>query len=436
MIHAPSVPLPRWPRLAHTDAPLIPALAVVALLAVPAEPDAATGSTGATLADAASAVLVAHCVLRLLRDRRRPLTRTAAVLLGLPVIGITAAVFGSAGPATGLAGAVRHLQIFVLVPAALLLLLRDRRDARLVAAAVVALALAEGAVGVHQYVTGTGASYMGQDIRAVGTFGATDVMGMAAVVGYGLVCALGLALAPRSRGQRRAALLCAALLVLPLVLSFSRGAWLATAAACTAQLLLAGRRISVPALAAGTAAAVVLVVGLGVGTGLLRERVASITQVTDAPDRSVTDRYTMWVASIGMWREAPVTGVGLKGFPAYRDSHASLALSSGGDTAGAGAVFRRQPLLSPHNMYLLILSEQGLLGLTALLGSWLALLTLGLRRLSRTVRGKDCGLIACGLLIWQLVDFLYADIGGPSTVLTAIGLGLAAWWALAGTAAP
>ena len=43
----------------------------------------------------------------------------------------------------------------------------------------------------------------------------------------------------------------------------------------------------------------------------------------------------------------------------------------------------------------------------------------------------DCGLVAVGLLVWQPVDFLYADIGGPSTVLTAVVLGLVAWWALA-----
>ena len=28
------------------------------------------------------------------------------------------------------------------------------------------------------------------------------------------------------------------------------------------------------------------------------------------------------------------------------------------------------------------------------------------------------------------VDFLYADIGGPSTILTAVMLGVAAWWSL------
>jgi hypothetical protein len=56
-----------------------------------------------------------------------------------------------------------------------------------------------------------------------------------------------------------------------------------------------------------------------------------------------------------------------------------------------------------------------------------------MRRLLR-VRGPvlDCGLVACGLLVWLLTDFMYGDIGGPSTVLIAVGMGLVAWWALAG----
>lgn len=175
----------------------------------------------------------------------------------------------------------------------------------------------------------------------------------------------------------------------------------------------------------------VLVGGLGLGATALEERLTSITQVADAPDQSVVDRYTMWAAAGDMWSGHPVTGVGLKGFPAHRDGHASLALSSGSETGGAGQAYRRQPLLSPHNMYLLILSEQGLLGLVTVAGSWLALLLFALRRLRRTVRARDCALPACGLLLWQLVNFLYSDIGGPATILTGICLGLAAWWALA-----
>ncbi|MEV0554029.1 O-antigen ligase family protein [Streptomyces sp. NPDC050597] len=390
---------------------------------------------GGTVADAVSGLVVLFCAIRLVRDRRRPLSRTAAVVLALPVVGIALAAAGAASPGAGITGLVRYLQIFVLVPAAVMLLIRDRRDARLVAWSLIGLALWQGAIGVHQYATGTGASYMGEEIRAVGTFGAADVMGMATVVSFGVVCSLGLALGAGPGRQRTVAALCSLALLLPLALSFSRGAWIATAVTCGAQLALAGMRRAVKVFAVVAAASVILVGGLGVGTAMLQERISSITQVADAPDQSVTDRYTMWAAAVDMWRDQPLTGVGLKGFPDHRDGHASLALSSGSDTEGAGAGFKRQPLLSPHNMYLLILSEQGLLGLLALAGSWLALLVCGLRRLFRARRqaphGLDCALVACGLLTWQLVDFAYADIGGPSTALTAVLFGLGAWWALA-----
>jgi O-antigen ligase len=418
------------------SAPLLPAVAVIALLTVPASP-AADGSAGTgNVADAASALLVLHCLIRVVRDRARPLTRTAAIVLGLPVLGVSVAAITAHDPAAALPGVARYLQLFVLVPAALLLLLRDRKDFRTVAGALVALGLVQGGVGVTQFLTGTGASYMGEDIRAVGTFGPTDVMGMATVVSYGLIAAVGLALgddrrAPRLR--RTVALVCAGLLAVPLVLSFSRGAWIATAFALLLQLVLSGPRRAARVVLVAGALGVVLVGGLGIGSKMITDRVDSITRVTAAPDQSVTDRYTMWAAAAGMWRTDPVDGVGLKAFPAYRDSHSSIALSAASDTDGAGASFQRQPLLSPHNMYLLILSEQGLLGVVTLVGSWAALLVCALRRLPgarRTRTGSDCALVVVGLLGWQLVDFAYADIGGPSTVLTAMMLGLSAWWAL------
>ncbi|MFD5783448.1 O-antigen ligase family protein [Streptomyces sp. NPDC126933] len=429
-------PAGRWRAVLRRSAPLLPAVAVIALLAVPSVSAADASGGSGNAADVASALLVLYCLVRVLRERARPLTRTAVLVLGLPVLGVTVAAITSHDPASSLPGVARYLQIFVLVPAALLLLVRDRADFRLVAGSVVALALAQGSVGVVQYLTGTGASYMGEDIRAVGTFGPTDVMGMATVVSYGLVIAVGFALADEwnaPRGQRAVALVCAGLLCVPLALSFSRGAWIATAVALVLQLALSGVRRAAGIMLAAGALGVVLVGGLGVGSHMITERLDSITRVADAPDQSVTDRYTMWAAATDMWREQPVTGVGLKGFPAHRDSHASLALSSGSDTEGAGRIFQRQPLLSPHNMYLLVLSEQGLLGLVALASSWAALLVCALRRLPgarRSRRGSDCALAAAGLLIWQLVDFTYADIGGPSTVLTAVVLGLAAWWAL------
>ena len=427
MTHALTLPRVRqWP-------PVLPVLAVVALLALPLTPG---DEGGAGPADAVSALVVVYCAIRLVRDRRRPLSRTAVVLLGLPVAGLALAATGAASPGAGIGGMGRYLQVFVLVPAAVMLLIRDRGDFRLLAWAFVGLAGWQGAIGTHQYMTGTGASYQGQDIRAVGTFGASDVMGMATVVSFGLVCAVGLALGRTSVRERAVAAAVAVALLLPLALSFSRGAWIATAVTCGAQLMLAGLRRALTVTAAVAATAVILVGGFGLGSAQLQERIDSVTRVTDAPDQSVTDRYTLWAAAAGMWREHPLTGVGLKGFPEHRDAHASLALSAGSDTEGAGADFRKQPLLSPHNMYLLVLAEQGLLGLLALAGCWLGLLVCGLRGLFRVRRdgpGLDCALVACGLLIWQLTDFLYADIGGPSTVLTAVCFGLVAWWALVGS---
>ncbi|MGW0843651.1 O-antigen ligase family protein [Streptomyces sp. NPDC002787] len=413
--------------------PVLPVVAVLALLALPLDP---SSEGGPGPADAMSGFLVLFCVVRLVRDRRRPLPRTAAVVLGLPVLGLVVAALGTYSPEAGITGMGRYLQIFVLVPAAVLLLIRGQGDFRLLAWSYVGLAGWQGAVGVHQYVTRTGASFQGERIRAVGTFGPQDVMGMATAVGLGLVCAFALALGRTSVRERAVALACALALLLPLALSFSRGAWIATAATCTLQLGLTGLRRALKVAAAVAAAGVVLVGGLGVGTALLEERIDSITQVADAPDQSVADRYTMWAAATDMWREHPLTGVGLKGFPEYRDTYASPALSSGSDTEGAGAAYRKQPLLSPHNMYLLVLSEQGLIGLMAFAGSWLALLVCAVRATVRArasgSHGLDCGLVACGLLAWQLTDFAYADIGGPSTVLAAVSLGLVAWWALAG----
>ncbi|KPI28980.1 hypothetical protein OV320_4235 [Actinobacteria bacterium OV320] len=423
-----ALPLPR----ARTLSPVLPVVAVVALLGLPIGPG---GEGGAGPAAALSALVVLFCAVRLLRQRRRPLSRTAALVLGLPVVGLALAAMGASSPGAGLSGLGRYLQIFVLVPAAVVLLVRDRADFRVLAWSFVGLAGWQGAVGVHQFVTGTGASYQGENIRAVGTFGPQDVMGMATVVAFGLICAVGLALGRTPVRQRVIAACSALALLVPLALSFSRGAWIATVLTCAIQLALAGPRRALKVGAVTAAAGVILVGGFGVGSAMLQERVTSITQVRDAPDQSVTDRYTMWAAAVGMWRDQPLTGVGMKGFPEHRDGHASLALSSGSDTDGGGGGFVKQPLLSPHNMYLLILSEQGLIGLLALAGGWLAMLACGLRgwfRVRHSGPGLDCALVACGLLIWQLVDFTYADIGGPSTVLTAVVFGAVAWWALVG----
>ncbi|MFD7922842.1 O-antigen ligase family protein [Streptomyces sp. NPDC059740] len=435
----PPAPRPRGrtpclPAAAEKLLPALPVCAVLLALCLPVPRGDVASSGHATLPDLVSALAVLWCALSLLRHRSRPLRPVTALLWGAPVLAFAAATLTSGDVPASLPGLVRWMQIFVAVPAAVTLTLRRTDHVRAACWALVTTALVQGAVGVHQNLTATGASYRGQDIRAVGTFGALDVMGMSVVVGCGLVAALALGAGAPShrRTQRWTAYGCAAALTLPLICSYSRGAWIATAVAGTVVLLMTGPRRALAVLAALAAGAVVLVAGLGVGSATVGERLTSIARIHDAPDQSVVDRYALWDAALGMWSDAPVTGVGLKRFPADRDGHAPLGLSAGSDTAGAGGQFVREPLLSPHNLYLLVLSEQGLCGALAVVGGWAAMLVAGVRRLHDTrLRGRptDVGAAATGVLVWMLVDFFSSDIGGPSTVLTGVVLGLGAHWA-------
>ncbi|MCE7080672.1 O-antigen ligase [Streptomyces sp. ST2-7A] len=421
--------------------------AVTLLLAVPV-PLPLPGAAATGVADLASLFLVLCCVPLLLRPRpagAERLSPRVLLVVAVPAVACAVVTVAAGDPLAAVPGFARHLQVFVLIPLALLVALRAPGPARWAAALLLLPAVVQGTVGTIQYLTGTGASYMGEDIRAVGTYGPQNVMGMAGVVAAGMVVAVAFALGgpPRAPDARRtrtpraltrslAAPLCAVALLVPLVVSFSRGAWIATAVACAAMLLLAGRlsRRVLLLLACGS----VLAVGLAAaGSGQVADRLTSIVRVTDTPDQSVIDRYALWDAALTMWREEPWTGVGPRGFADHRDAAASVALSSGSDTGGAGWEFERQQLLSPHNMYLLVLAEQGLLGATATFGAWAVLLVGCLRRLRIVPPGpsRRLGLAATGLLLWQLVNFLYADIGGPTTVVTGLAFGLAAWWALA-----
>ncbi|HEU4349355.1 MAG TPA: O-antigen ligase family protein, partial [Actinoplanes sp.] len=294
------------------------------------------------------------------------------------------------------------------------------------------------------YLTGTGASFAGQNVRAVGTFGAQDVMGMSTVVGYGIVVAIGLALV--QRGKVRLVLLgLAALLAVPLLLSLSRGGLIATVGAIAMMMLVMSPRLALRTALFGSAAAIVLIGALGTTTKVAT-RLATIGTSVTGPDRSVSDRYELWGTAIAIWRDHPATGVGLKMFAAYRDAYAPLHLSSGSDVAGPDLAFRRAPLLSPHNMYLLVLSEQGLIGAIAFGGLLFGLLVMTWRR-TREVSGRTgitegrlpdgrlISAVSVGVVSWTLLNFLFSDIGGSPAILMSVLLGLALGWAAQPTGA-
>ncbi|MBW8486901.1 O-antigen ligase family protein [Actinomadura parmotrematis] len=384
-----------------------------------------------TAADVAGAAVVALAALAAwLRGARVP--RALPLAFAPLLVALTASTVCSQDVAASLPGYVRVVQIFVLVPVAVVLAVRDRDDLAVVLGAVVAVGTFEAGFGAWQAATGTGASIGGRTVRAVGTFGATDVMAMATVAGFATIVAAAVAAARPGRARAAA---CAVLAVLGagLLLALSRGSWIAVGAGVLIVLTLSDPRAALRTVLCAGAAATVLVGGFGLGSDGLKDRTLSIASSVDAPDRSVSDRYDLWGTAVAIWRDHPVTGVGVKNFPEFRDTYAPLGLSGASETDDPTHGYRRQPLLSPHNEYLLVLSEQGVLGLAGFLLLFGALVRgLALRR----DRTDPAWLLGAGLLGSLAINFWYADLGGPTCTLTAVMIGAVAARALRADLAP
>ncbi len=377
-----------------------------------------------TVGDVASCALVLVAAFLLVTGRVE-MPRPAFWAFAPLVVGLGISTVHSADIGTSLAGFVRDLQIFVLVPLAVVLLVRDRRDLAIVLSSLLGLGLAEAGYGIWQSVTGNGASMGGQNIRAVGTFGALDVMAMSIVVGFAFLILTAFALTAPGRGPAAVPAALAGLTVMAaaLALALSRGTWLALGAAAVLTLVIFSRWTAAKVLTCCAALLIVMVAVMGGGGQAVIERSKSMAASISHPDQSVDDRYNLWAAALRIWEDHPGTGVGVKNFPAYRDTYATIELSSGSETADSVNGYVRQPLLSPHNEYLLFLSEQGIVGFAGF-GALLAVLLAGLwtRRRAR----DPFWLASVGLLAFLLVNFLYADLGGPTCALTAIVIGAVA----------
>lgn len=404
-----------------------------------------SGSTGETDGVQINAVDVGALILVGLALVRRLLVGTT-VSLSRPVVFGAAAVltayFAATLSATDLersvTGFVRYAEIFVLVPVAVATTLEKRSDLVIVLGSVVGVGVVQGAIGAFQFLTGTGAGIGGEAVRAVGTFGAYDIMSMATIVSFAWLVALAVGLGAKGR-LRRVALWGVAFLSVPLAMSLSRGAWITAIVTALVVAALSGWRRAVVAVGV---VGLLLILSLGAvraDLGVIGERAATVMASPTAPDRSVQDRYDMWRAAMGMWRDHPLTGVGLKNFSLWRDSYAPLSLSSGSDISQSPTDFSRVELLSPHNLYLLVGSEQGWLGLAAFAGLILGLGLASLRRVWAAPTGsleRVVGLIAIAYLVHYVVANIWGDIGGPTTVASAILMGVVFWFASGASMSP
>lgn len=310
-----------------------------------------------------------------------------------------------------------------------------RGRARWIVAAVLLAGLAQALIGVWQYqFRGFGPEnfqILGNHYRAYGSFEQPNPYG-----GYlGLVwpIAAGLAWAHLLRAwQTRQAssavaaagfAAAAALMLGALYVSFSRGAWLGAAAAGLALVVALPRRAWLGVM--------FVVLGLGLGWALvvnnwlpssLTARLAQVgdfTSVTDVTGVDVTgdnfaivERLAHWQAAEAMARDYPWLGVGVGNYevayPHYSLINWPLALGHA------------------HMIYLNVLAETGLVGLSAYSVLWVSVIVLTMRTIGRTnglSRGLALGLLGAWvhLSAHQIVDDLYVN-NIPLTIGALLGL--------------
>jgi O-antigen ligase len=222
---------------------------------------------------------------------------------------------------------------------------------------------------------------------------------------------------------------CVLLLVLALVFSWSRGAWLGALAAIAAMAAALPRRMW---LGVGGVAMVMIVLlsanTIGLLPNAIRSRLTDFTQqvqvfdvrgqgITDA-NYAVLERLAHWQAAGEMIRYHPWTGVG---FSNYEAVYSQYALWNWPIALGHA-----------HNIYLNVTAELGIPGLLAYLFLWGAIFwqtARALRRRSGWERGLALGLLGAWthLSVHHVFDNLYVNnthllLGALLGVLTVLNI--------------
>lgn len=274
--------------------------------------------------------------------------------------------------------------------------------------------------GIYQFLFQAGPEQFvlfGRFLRAYGTFEQPNpyagYLGLTFPLAAGLVVASVMAVGKRVRGWW---LIWASgtgmLMLIAIVMSWSRGAWLGVAAAVVVMIAATVARSSRAAVL-GILLTLVVIYALAVG-GLslvpasVVQRFADFlpyvgvvdvrgVEVTDANFAAV-ERMAHWQSALEMWKEHPWLGVGIGN---YEPVYAQYALP-----------LWALPLGHAHNYYLNVAAEAGFLGLMAYLFLWGAALLTSWRAALRTT-GWYWG-VALGVLgvlvhlsVHNFVDNLY-----------------------------
>jgi O-antigen ligase len=244
--------------------------------------------------------------------------------------------------------------------------------------------------------------------RTTGSLRHPNVYGITLLFGAALAFHIGRA-APARSLRRMASVVVLLAGATMTFLTLSRAAWLA------ALIVLAGLLWLHPRALAKAAFAMVPVVLLVISTGVLGITGEGVSRrlYSDASEESALSRLPVVVASVRMFEARPITGWGYNRFDDYDQEFQE----------GITGLFVPTKDHASHNLYLTILAEQGLVGLSFYLGPALILAwrTARHRRYLRE-RPRDRELVATAWLVVtaQFVVTMFSNLRIP--------FGFGVWW--------
>ena len=356
--------------------------------------------------------------------RRRLLLRTTPAFW--PGVGFIVAVLVSASASSDLSASAKEVlrwteALVVLVVVATLC--HRERDRHLVVVSVLLAVIAEALLGWGQFILRVGPDgfRVGSFLRAYGTFGQPNPFGGYLLMTVPLALAIAFWLRPSVMGSRASGATVALLLwwlalvatgvgVIALLMSLSRGALVGLALACVVLVSLYTRWGIALVVFAGVGVAVLSMLGsANILPSVVADRLTQIwafvgpfdaSRVAPTPENwAIVERMAHWQAAWNMFRSSPIVGIG----PGrYASAYAEFRVND----------FWIDPLGHAHNLYLNIMAETGLIGITGYLiqlVAWLAIAVASFRRSqSRFDRALAAGVVAslAGVALHNVFDNL------------------------------
>lgn len=290
------------------------------------------------------------------------------------------------------------------------------KNVRRLLAVMFCAGIAEAFLGAYQYYFRVGPEgfllFGGANLRAYGTFEQPNPYAgylgliLPLALGTGLIILFETAKSKMNFAHSEFILLGLAVISFSAMLgglffSYSRGAWIASAAGLSVTLLLilvrSKRAVSLSVLLALVLA---IVIGLGeinIVPNIITERFASVGDYFNFQDVrgvrandenfALVERRAHWQAALSMFESSPWVGVG---FGNYAVAYPNFSLPKWED-----------PLGHAHNYYLNVLAEAGGIGFIAFLVLWIAIFWVLFRAALRGEHALARGVIAgaCGVIV-------------------------------------